>query len=91
MLLICIYIASFLSGGSKVIRKIIARKEGEPENKANLYHLYRHKKTPAQVLIRWCLDNNFIVFPKSVKEQRIIENADVYDFQLSPEDLKSMV
>lgn len=32
-----------------------------------------------------------MVLPKSVKEQRIIENADVYDFKLSPEDLQLMV
>lgn len=50
----------------------------------------KHNKTSAQVLIRWCLDRNFVVLPKSVKEQRIIENADVYDFQLSPEDLQIM-
>jgi diketogulonate reductase-like aldo/keto reductase len=50
----------------------------------------KHGKTVAQVLIRWCLDRNFVVIPKSANEQRIIENADVYDFQLSPEDLESM-
>ena len=55
-----------------------------------MYYI-RHKKTTAQVLIRWCLDHNFVVIPKSANKQRIIENADVYDFQLSPEDLKSMV
>ena len=53
--------------------------------------IYRHKKTTAQVLVRWCLDHGFVVIPKSVKEQRIIENASVFDFQLSPEDLQLMV
>jgi diketogulonate reductase-like aldo/keto reductase len=42
------------------------------------------------VLIRWCLDRDFVVIPKSVREQRIVENGDVFDFQLSPEDLQSM-
>ncbi|CAI8015632.1 9,11-endoperoxide prostaglandin H2 reductase [Geodia barretti] len=51
---------------------------------------HRYNKTAAQVLIRWCLDRNFVVIPKSVREQRIVENADVFDFQLSPEDLQSM-
>ena len=32
-----------------------------------------------------------MVIPKSANEQRIIENADVHDFQLSPEDFKSLV
>ena len=43
------------------------------------------------MLIRWCLDRDFVVIPKSVREQRIVENGDVFDFQLSPEDLQSMV
>ena len=42
-------------------------------------------------MIRWCLDRNFVVIPKSVKEQRIIENSDVYDFKLTQEDLQAMV
>ena len=42
-------------------------------------------------MIRWCLDRNFVVIPKSVKEQRIIENSDVYDFKLTQEDLQTMV
>lgn len=47
----------------------------------------RHGKTPAQVILRWHLQNGFIVIPKSVTPSRIRENADVFDFQLNADDL----
>ncbi len=47
-------------------------------------------KTNAQILIRWSLQKGLVVIPKSVKSERIRENADVFDFQISDEDMKSM-
>ena len=44
-------------------------------------------KTPAQIMIRWCIDNNLVVLPKSANEQRIKENIDVFDFKISEEDM----
>ncbi len=44
-------------------------------------------KTPAQVLIRWAIEKGFVVLPKSTNTYRISQNADVFDFQLSAEDL----
>lgn len=41
-------------------------------------------KTPAQVLLRWSLEQGYIVIPKSGNRARIIENAAVFDFRLSP-------
>ena len=40
-------------------------------------------KTPAQVVLRWCLQNDIIVIPKSSNKDRIEQNADLFDFELS--------
>ncbi len=50
----------------------------------------RHGKTPAQVLIRWCLQQGAAAIPKSVRPERIRENRDVFDFELGAEDLREL-
>ncbi|MFC0392032.1 aldo/keto reductase [Paenibacillus mendelii] len=47
----------------------------------------KHGKSVAQIILRWDLQHGVITIPKSTKEQRIIENASVFDFELSQEDL----
>jgi methylglyoxal/glyoxal reductase len=47
----------------------------------------KHKKSPAQVILRWDLQNGVVTIPKSIKEHRIIENADIFDFELSADDI----
>lgn len=49
-----------------------------------------HHKTPAQVLIRWHLQLGNIVIPKSVNPDRIASNFDVFDFELSAQDIESI-
>ena len=49
-----------------------------------------HNKTPAQVAIRWALQHRSVTIPKSVKRQRIEENADVFDFELSADEMQSI-
>lgn len=46
----------------------------------------KYGKTPAQVVIRWHLDRDLVVFPKSVSLDRIRENGDVFDFTLDADD-----
>lgn len=49
----------------------------------------KYKRTPAQLLIRWCLAKGFVTIPKSTKEVRILENMQV-DFDMDEEDVKKM-
>lgn len=49
-----------------------------------------HGKTPAQVVLRWHMDLGLVTIPKSVTPERIRENLDVFDFKLSPDDLKKI-
>jgi len=48
----------------------------------------KYEKSTAQILIRWALEHQFVVIPKSSNEKRIIENADVFDFSLSEQDME---
>ncbi|NIM19195.1 MAG: aldo/keto reductase [Candidatus Latescibacteria bacterium] len=47
----------------------------------------KYNKTPAQILVRWTLEHDVVVIPKSVRKDRIYENADVFDFRISEEDM----
>jgi len=50
----------------------------------------KHGKTPAQILIRWDLQHGIVTIPKSSHKERIIENADVYDFALEDEEVTQL-
>lgn len=47
----------------------------------------KHGKSVAQVILRWDLQRGIVTIPKSTKEQRIVENAALFDFQLTEEDM----
>jgi len=50
----------------------------------------RHGRTNAQVLIRWCIEKGVPVIPKSVHRERIAENGDVFDFELSADEIAAL-
>jgi 2,5-diketo-D-gluconate reductase A len=49
-----------------------------------------HRKTPAQAILRWHLQIGNVVIPKSVTPERIRENIDVFDFELSEDDMAAI-
>lgn len=51
---------------------------------------HKYERTPAQMLIRWCLQKGIVVLPKSTNKDRIIENASVFDFQITDDDMEQM-
>ncbi len=50
----------------------------------------KHGKTPAQVVLRWHIEHGVLAIPKSVKAHRIKENMDVFDFELSADEVASI-
>lgn len=47
----------------------------------------KYRKTVVQIVLRWNLQKGVVTIPKSVKKERIISNADIFDFELSTEDM----
>lgn len=47
----------------------------------------KHDRSPAQIVIRWHIQLGLVVIPKSVHKERIIENAEVFDFELDNDDM----
>lgn len=47
----------------------------------------KHRKSVAQVVLRWLIQRGIVVIPKSVHKERMAENIDVFDFTLPPEDM----
>ncbi|OLE69413.1 glyoxal reductase [archaeon 13_1_20CM_2_51_12] len=50
----------------------------------------KYSKTPAQLMIRWGIQHGVVVIPKSTREERIRENSQVFDFDISDDDMMSL-
>lgn len=50
----------------------------------------KYSATPAQIMVRWSLQHDYVPLPKSVKQERIVENADVGGFEITSEDVKRL-
>lgn len=50
----------------------------------------RHQKTPAQVVLRWDLQHGVVTIPKSANPKRIEENAHIFDFELTAEEMQAL-
>lgn len=60
------------------------------ENETLLKIAEAHNKSIAQIVLRWHLQNEIVIIPKSVKEHRIQENANIFDFELTTEEMKAI-
>lgn len=71
--------APFAEGQNDIFRNEILAAIGE-----------KYGKTPAQVILRWMRQSNIIAIPKSVHKERIYENYDIDDFELSAQDVREI-
>ncbi|MHC0037530.1 aldo/keto reductase [Pseudoneobacillus sp. C159] len=63
-------------------------KRGELLNDSTITSIAeKYQKTPAQVILRWDVQTGVVTIPKSINEHRITENADIFDFELTAEDI----
>jgi len=82
-------IANFQNEGV-VLQSYRSLRDGKAMQDSTLQEIASHypPKTVAQLLGRWCVQHGFVYIPKSVKKERMIENAQVFDFEISTEDMK---
>lgn len=50
----------------------------------------KYGKTPVQIVLRWDIQKGVITIPKSVTDERIIANANIFDFELTPDDMQKI-
>lgn len=50
----------------------------------------KHNKSVAQVVLRWLVQRDVVAIPKSVRKERIVENFDIFDFELSADDIEQI-
>ena len=62
---------------------------GQRLNDPNIVRIAKaYDKTPAQILVRWSLQHDLVVIPKSSHEERILENSQVFDFHINQKDME---
>lgn len=61
------------------------------QNELLLSIAQKYRKSVAQIILRWLTQRGIVVIPKSTHKERIIENFNIFDFELAPEDMDAIV
>lgn len=64
--------------------------KGNLDNPVLLELSSKYTKSPAQIVLRWDIQHGIVTIPKSVHENRIIENSNIFDFELSDDDMQKI-
>lgn len=81
----------FFRGEGVVLQSYRSLRDGKAMNDPTLARIgAAHSKSPAQILGRWCVQHGFVYMPKSVKVERMAENAQVFDFELSGGEMEEL-
>ena len=74
-----------------VLQSYRSLKDGKKFDDPTLVKIASAKgKSPAQILGRWCVQKGFVFVPKSVKKERMVENANVFDFELTAGEMSEL-
>jgi len=81
----------FFAGHGVKMQSYRALRDGKAFDEVSVVEIAaKHKVSSAQVLGRWCVQHGFIYIPKSVKKQRMLENMDVFGFELDEDDMRTL-
>ena len=77
----------FVNGGEQPLVLVIVGPTASGKSALAIKIAKKHNKSVAQIILRWDWQIGVITIPKSVHKERIEENADIFDFELSDEDM----
>lgn len=81
----------FFRSEGVVLQSYRSLRDGKAFNDPTLLKIAASRqRTPAQILGRWCVQNQYVYVPKSVKKERMMENAKVFDFELTDEEMDEL-
>lgn len=60
------------------------------ENKTLQAIAEKHSRTPAQIVLRWVIQRGIVVIPRAAKKEHILQNLNIFDFELSPQDMDTI-
>ncbi|KAL3773311.1 hypothetical protein ACHAW5_000258 [Stephanodiscus triporus] len=82
---------AYFRGEGVVLQSYRSLRDGKAMDHPSLSKIgAAHSKSPAQILGRWCVQHGFVYTPKSVKVERMVENSQVFDFELSEAEMEEL-